>query len=159
MRAPHFTRTLEKFNKIASYYGLERAYPFADRDLIAFMMADPGEVVLWNGIYKGLFREAMHGILPDKIHMRYWKADFTQLDSDATAALVSKGHEGNLGSDSLAVKHGYIDVAALPSAIADSRARLTGRANLPLSQQLTELFCFELWLEAFFAPDVSAEKC
>jgi asparagine synthetase B (glutamine-hydrolysing) len=68
---------LEETNKMSASYGLEPAYPFMDRDLISFIMAIPGEVVNWQGVPKGLFREAMRGVLPEAIRLRRWKADFT----------------------------------------------------------------------------------
>ena len=148
--AAHVAREMELSNKVAAHCGLDLAYPFADRDLIAFVMAIPGEIVTCGGIYKGLFREATRGILPESIRRRTWKADFTLLGSDAAAELSRSGLEANLGPGSLAVNGGYVDAAALPVALARLKARLGGE-NMTPAMQLTQLLAFEFWLRAFFA--------
>jgi asparagine synthase (glutamine-hydrolysing) len=50
-------------------------YPFRDRDLIALLMALPGEVVYQAG-YRGIHVEAMRGLLPESIRTRHTKAAF-----------------------------------------------------------------------------------
>ena len=74
---------MELNNKVASIYGLESAYPFLDRDLVAFLMAIPGEVQTRNGVPKALLRAALHGVLPDAITLRRSKGDFTHLVNEA----------------------------------------------------------------------------
>jgi asparagine synthase (glutamine-hydrolysing) len=150
MCAPNIPVRLEILNKIATYYGLERAHPFADRDLIAFVMAIPGEIVLWKGVYKGLFREAMRGILPEVIRSRSWKADFTQLECDAAAALTSTSPDEYLGPHALAVSRGYIDSDSVSPALAPSLTMSNGPSFLQ-HKQLNELVSLEIWLQAFFA--------
>ena len=145
---------MEMSNKFSAYLELEMAYPFADRDLVSFMMAIPGEIVLWKGVYKGLFREAIRGVLPEAIRSRYWKADFTQLTSDAAAGLHSTGLSEYLGPHALAVSRGYVDIDALPTALAKNTAELKEYNFLP-SKQLNELLSLELWLRAYFAPGYS----
>ncbi|MBL0141399.1 MAG: hypothetical protein IPP91_04890 [Betaproteobacteria bacterium] len=148
-RSPDISMTFEKFNKVAAWYGMERAYPFADRDLVAFLMAIPGDVVQRDGVYKGLFREAMRGILPEAIRLRYSKADFTQEESDAASALSATGLDELFGPGSQAVSRGYVDAASLPAALIQVRAQLSDQDFLP-SKQLNELVSFERWLRSFF---------
>src|SRR5439155_17111426 len=47
---------LEGNNKIAAMHGLDMAFPFLDRDLIAFLMAIPGEMQTRDGVPKALVR-------------------------------------------------------------------------------------------------------
>lgn len=150
IRGGHVAVRLERLNKIAAYYGLERAYPFADRDLVAFIMAIPGEIVLWNGVYKGLFREAMRGVLPEAIRSRNWKADFTQLECDSAAALIAASRGGNLGPQAMAVKRGYIDPGSVSSALARTLTMSNGPSFL-MFKQINELVSLEIWLHAYFA--------
>ncbi|MGZ4825075.1 MAG: asparagine synthetase B family protein, partial [Terriglobales bacterium] len=63
--APHRLDCVEQFNKIAASFGMDKSYPFMDRDLVAFIMSVPADVMNWRGVYKGLFREAMRGTLPE----------------------------------------------------------------------------------------------
>jgi asparagine synthase (glutamine-hydrolysing) len=153
--AAHITRMMELSNKLAASYGQEMAYPFADRDLIAFVMAIPGEIVTWKGVYKGLYREAMRGILPERIRLRYCKADFTHAECDAAAALSTTGFENKLGPDAMAVRLGWVDRAKLRISLSRARAGLTGQTIWP-ALQLNELLALEIWLQCFFgdkAPD------
>lgn len=152
--AVHVSTGMEIPNKLAARFGLELAYPFADRDLIAFVMAIPAEILNRDGEFKGLFREAMRGILPESIRRRTWKADFTLLQSEAALELSRANPAASLGPESLAVQFGFIDAAALPDSLARLRAGLNGRHYLP-AQQANELLAFELWLQSFFAAEPS----
>ncbi len=139
---------LEEMNKVAAVFGQERNFPFLDRDLVEFIMSIPGEVVNWQGIYKGLFREAMRETLPESIRQRYWKADFTLLDSSAAARNFST-YERYLHPDCCAVRFGYADPATLANSLSRHRARLTGETTFPAAQ-VSALVGLELWLRAFF---------
>ena len=147
--ARHILIGLEMTNHAASRSGLEMAYPFADRDLIAFIMAIPGDILAWKGAFKGLFRESMRGILPEAIRLRFSKADFTQLEFEAAAELEAAGLDRNLGPGSIAVTRGYLDAAELPASIARLKAGLSGSSMWP-AVHLNELLALELWLQAFF---------
>ena len=154
--APHVTRAFEQANKLAAAYSLEKAYPFVDRDLVAFSMAIPGEVMNWHGVYKGLYREAMRGILPESIRKRPWKADFTPLDNEA-AATVCRRFQDRWGPDFLAIKHGYVNFSNLQDALSKHMGRLTGEKMLPAAQ-MNSLIAFEMWLQAFFLQVLPADK-
>jgi asparagine synthase (glutamine-hydrolysing) len=152
----HFTTThrlnmVEESNKLAAAHGLERAYPFMDRDLVEFVMAIPGEVVNWRGIYKGLFREAMIGILPESIRRRDWKADFTAVASDAAADGYARFREW-FGPESRAAACGYIDRAIFLPEFARWQRRLTGSSIQP-PNQVSAVVGLEIWLRAFFGSE------
>jgi asparagine synthase (glutamine-hydrolysing) len=148
--ASHIATDIDLANKVGARYGVDVAYPFADRDLIAYLMAIPGEVLAWQGTYKGLFREAMRGILPESIRLRRWKADLTQLENEAIGTLSATALE-QLGTDSMACTHGYLDAAALRPSLARQRERLSENSIWP-GKHLYELLALEQWLRAFFAP-------
>lgn len=58
--------------------GLCRRDPFFDRALISFVRRLPQEWILFGNIRRGLFREAMRGLLPESLRMRPDKASFEQ---------------------------------------------------------------------------------
>ena len=147
--ARHMSIGLEMTNHAASRSGLEMVYPFADRDLVAFIMAIPGDILTWKGTFKGLFRESMRGILPEAIRLRYSKADFTQLEFEATAELGATGLDRNLGAGSIAVTRGYLDAAQVSASISGLKSELSG-SGIWAAMQLNELLALELWLQAFF---------
>src|SRR6185436_3472170 len=97
-RSRYHALCMEWNNKSAAAHGLEMAFPFLDRDLIAFLMAIPGEMQSWKGVHKGILRHSLRGVLPDAIARRNTKADFTSAVNDGLAKdydrLVQSVREG-----------------------------------------------------------------
>src|ERR1051326_1242439 len=50
VRSQYAVSGMELISKIAAIHGLEMAFPFLDRDLIAFLMAIPGEMQTRDGV-------------------------------------------------------------------------------------------------------------
>jgi asparagine synthase (glutamine-hydrolysing) len=149
--AGHYMNIVRCEQAFARAHGLDLSYPFRDRDLVAFLMAIPGEIVNWQGVPKGLLRHALSGVLPDAIRDRRWKADFTALENDAMrrdgARVVQM-----LTHDSLAVRFGFLDARALDR-VTPTFARLTDDAAPP-GWRLTELAGIEQWLRQHFGAPV-----
>ena len=59
--------------KLAAGYGIVWTSPFLDRDLIAYLMAVPGEIQNRGGVPRALLRDAMRGIVADDILRRRWR--------------------------------------------------------------------------------------
>ena len=125
---------------------LEKAYPFMDTDLIEFLLAVPGHVVNWKGVPKGLFREAMKGVLPESIRLRNWKGDFTALNNDAVASDYAK-FQRYLGPACCAVTNGYLDPMGVQSAFPN---RKFDRNNSLPAVQVTAAVALQLWLRVFW---------
>lgn len=148
VRSSYHVRCMEWDNKVAAMHGCDMAFPFLDRDLLTFLMSIPGEIQTWNGVPKGLLREAMRGILPDAIADRRWKADFSHL--------VNQGMEhdyprlvDSLASESAAVKWGYLDGDATQALLQES-GRPLQRHTCEAAWALSDLVGLELWLQVFF---------
>jgi asparagine synthase (glutamine-hydrolysing) len=142
-------------NKVAASHGLEMAFPFLDRDLIAFLMAVPGEMVGWGGVPKGLLREALRDVLPAAIAQRASKADFTSLANEAMArdhAEVVRCLEAG----GAAVAFGYVRREALDE-IARRRPS-ADESTCTLSWALKDLLTLELWLQLFFGAALRQSK-
>jgi len=60
-------------------FGIKFRHPFFDRRLVEFMLSLPPNFKLNRGRSKFLLREAMKGILPDKIRLRSSKAKFNDV--------------------------------------------------------------------------------
>ena len=138
--------TAENDNKSGAVHTVEKSYPFMDSDLAEFLLAIPGRVVNWKGVPKGLFRESMKGILPEPIRLRKWKADFTALNNDAVEASYAK-FKGYLRTESSAVRRGYMDLAAVQSALP---IRQGTRNNALPARQVLAAVALELWLRVFW---------
>lgn len=151
-RSRYHVLGMEWHNKLAAMHGLEASFPFLDRDLIAFLMALPGDIVTWRGTPKGLLRLALRGMVPDAILDRRTKADFSADVNTETARdygkLVAQVRSGR------AVALGYLDQRAIradaaPAADADT---------CTLSWALTDALSLELWLQAFFGDRTEASE-
>ena len=139
---------MELNNKLASIHGLEMAFPFLDRDLVAFLMAIPGEVAARDGVPKALLRAALRGVLPEAIALRRSKGDYSHLVNEAVARDFPRVVHC-LDSDGEAVKRGYVSEDVLKKSL----ERLGGRIQGPtcgVAWSLSELLGFELWLRLFF---------
>ena len=72
MTAPYITAGLERFNRVASLFGVEPRPPFADRDLIEFQAWVPIALRTRNGHAKWILRQAMRQLLPAEVA---WRTD------------------------------------------------------------------------------------
>ena len=153
-RSTYHVHCMEWNNKIAALHGLETAFPFLDRDLIAFLMAVPGEIQNRDGVPRALLRDAMAGILPEPVRERTWKADFTDAANSGTGqdlGLVS----ARLARGSLAARMGYLDERRLAAELPGLAAELEGPECLA-TWDLTDLFALEVWLGVFFGGERGA---
>ena len=152
----HHTRAhlniIEEQNKAAALFGLELAYPFLDRDLIAFIMAIPGEVVNWQGVPKGLYRAAMKGLLPEAIRLRDSKADFTYFVNEGSAQEYAQLQE-YVAPGCLSSHYGYVDVEAAAAELVRKRPGLLQGYDGDPTRRLARLVGLELWLRLFFAEE------
>jgi asparagine synthase (glutamine-hydrolysing) len=146
-RSKYHVQCMEWNNKAHAIHGLTPAFPFLDRDLLALLMAIPGEIQTRDGVPRGLFRDAMQGVLPDTVRARTWKADFTDVvnhgvarDRGAVAAA--------LGPDCQGVRLGYLDGGRLEAEVGRLSDDLV-RADSVNSWELADLFGLEVWLRAF----------
>jgi asparagine synthase (glutamine-hydrolysing) len=143
--AGHYKGSVRSEHSAGLMHGVDVEYPFRDRDLVAFLMAIPGDVVNWQGVPKGLMRHALTGVLPDAIRDRRWKADFTALEVEG----LQQGR-GDLARllprDCLAARTGLVDADVLQSALPTIDCK---EGALP-GWHLTDLAGLEIWLRNFF---------
>jgi asparagine synthetase B (glutamine-hydrolysing) len=155
LNAGHYLFYLQRQSAAALMHGLELACPFRDRDLVAFLMAIPGEVVNWRGVPKGLLREALSRTLPPSIRDRRWKADFTGFANQAVVrdypniALL-------LTRDALAVQAGFVDGDRIEPSIAAFRTAVVEAETAEAGWQVGDLVALELWLRHFFGGGTGA---
>ncbi|MBI4382316.1 MAG: hypothetical protein HY574_14155 [candidate division NC10 bacterium] len=139
---------MEWTNKKASMHGLEMAFPFLDRDLLSFLMGIPGEMQTRNGVPRAILREAMRRVLPPPIVERRWRADLTDLLSEA----IQRDYPELvhcLQPDGKAIRFGYVKGEVMREEL----ARLDERIRDPGSEftsSLVYLLGLELWLQVFF---------
>jgi len=148
--AGHDLTQVELESRAGLMHGVEVWYPFRDLELVAFMMAIPGEVVNAGGVPKGLLRHALTRILPDPIRNRRWKADFTPFSIDA----VLREHANIarlLTRDCLSVRSGIVDGNLIEQSVRTATKTIAEAGDTTIGWQLTNLVGLELWLRHFFA--------
>jgi len=147
-RSKYQVQCMEWNAKVGALHGLDMSYPFLDRDLIAFLMAIPGEVHARDGVPRVLLRDAMRGILPDSIRARTWKADFSPFVNtgmrDDAAEILQTLHRECLG-----VRFGYLDANRLAPEIARLAEGLTA-TDCADSWDLGDAYGLERWLQVFW---------
>ena len=148
-RSKYHVHCLEWDNKVAAMHGLEAAFPFLDRDLVAFLIAVPGQVQNRGGVPRALLREAMRGVLPEPIRARTWKGDFTAMAN--TSVDRDLDHMAScLLPRSLGVELGYLRAGGVADKITRLDCRLPRPDSLD-SWDVTDLFGLESWLRVFLS--------
>lgn len=150
VRARYAVHVMEKNNKVAATLPVEFAMPFLDRDLLAFLIAVPGEVLSWNGVPKGLLREALRDVLPDAIRERRWKADLTIWINEGLAREFPKVLE-YIATGDMASRFGYVTPASAGAELVAVQNRIRGR-RFTAARRVRDLLGLELWLQTFFEP-------
>jgi len=149
VRSKYNVLCMEWNNKIGALHGLDFVFPFVDRDLIAFLMAVPGEIQNRDGVPRAMMRQAMRGILPEAVRARRWKAEFGSFVNRGVAQDAQTMADA-LGPRSAAVQFGYIDPARLQAELEWLLPRLEGR-DCTASWDLSDLYGLERWLQVFLA--------
>jgi asparagine synthase (glutamine-hydrolysing) len=148
VRSKYHVQCLEWNNKIGARQGLDRAFPFLDQDLLAFLIAIPGSVQNRDGVPRALLREAMQGVLPERVRTRTWKANFSLAVNQGVGRdlpLIKRA----LSHQSLSVRLGYVDGGRLAAELPRLTAGLS-RSDCVDSWALADLFGLEVWLQVFF---------
>ena len=110
-------------------------------------MAVPGDIQARDGVPRGLFRDAMRGVLPDTVRERAWKADFTDVVNDGVAR-DRRAIADALGPDCHGVRRGYLDAGRLGPEVARLSTGSAGADSVD-SWELADLFALEIWLQVF----------
>lgn len=71
------TKFCEILENNGMYHGFKVAHPFLDRRILELSLIIPSKINFNKGYLRGVMREAMKGILPEKVRLRTDKTDFT----------------------------------------------------------------------------------
>jgi len=77
--SPHLARASELRLQEERLSGVQRVDPYLDASLVAFVCALPAGSLLGRGERRGLFREALIGLLPEPVRIRRDKASFAPI--------------------------------------------------------------------------------
>ncbi len=138
---------MEWLDKLTSLYGFNAACPFMDRDLVAFMMAIPGEIQNLGGVPRAVLRSAMDQVLPPKIAGRRYKGDYAAMENEAVRLDFHKIMQ-YIHSDNLTVKQGYLNQQAFQKELPTLRDKIRGN-TCAVACSIEELLGMEIWLKIF----------
>ncbi|MEO5936740.1 MAG: asparagine synthase-related protein, partial [Terriglobales bacterium] len=122
--------------------------------LVQLMFSLPGEVVYQSGS-RGIHRDAMKGILPEKVRLRRSKANFDDPArrgaADDLRTLWTTLPSGG------AARMGYLaSEARLTEALTSLRELLPASTGAGASWLTSDLIALESWLSTFFAGETAA---
>lgn len=139
---------MEHVAKTCSFQGLEVAHPFLDRDVVAFLLGCPGEIMAWQGVPRRLLRSAMAGILPPAIAWRRCKADFTNLINrgmEQDYPLVEEFFQTGM----VAHRLGLVEENKLLAELRQLKGLLSNDESALVSWSIAEVLTLETWLRVF----------
>ena len=113
MSAPYITAGLERFNRVASLFGVEPRPPFADRDLIEFQAWVPVNLRFRDGHAKWILREAMSPLLPANIA---WRTDKSHIGWAFNHAVLTRHLETDWPDALLLPSVAWLDAERLKAA-------------------------------------------
>ena len=132
-------------------FSMESRVPYLDQELVEYILALPPRAMIRDGWSRIILREAMRGILPERIRQRRWKVGFTTPEirwlQNRRAAF------GSLMASPLFQSRKYWDGPAMLEAF---RGACEGR--LDNSMLFWRAINTELWLRIFFKPDGSVQR-
>lgn len=123
---PYYGLKLEVDERDAAARGMEMRYPFLDSRLVEFVLSIPSDSRMWSGVWKGLLRAAMRGVVPETIRLRKGKGDWTEPADRALTALCRRKEPAPLANRSARMQR-YVD---LGGARAFMRRYLAGDRDL-----------------------------
>ncbi len=144
---------IESYELLVSFFGIEMRQPFRDRRLVEFALALPVNQLWRDGWSRVAFRNAMQGILPEKVLRRRGKGMFLQL-YDAVLADTQAAEVKDLMEHSVLVKLGLADNLVVQNLIKSYQSAPEINSTLVVSDLVAlELACRGMLGEPPFAPD------
>ncbi len=70
---PHRAERTELWAQVGALHGIAFAFPLLDRRVAEFALSLPSEMFVREGFRRAIFREAMSGVLPERVRLRHTK--------------------------------------------------------------------------------------
>jgi asparagine synthase (glutamine-hydrolysing) len=125
-------------------FSIESRVPFLDFRLVEKTLALPSDQILKNGSTKFIFREAMKGILPERIRNRQSKIGFDTPENDWFRTPVWQTFIKEILNSSSFISRGFIDQH---KAINQYNLHLSGKINIAV--EIWKWIHLELWFREF----------
>jgi len=130
-------------DKNSMAFSMESRVPFLDQELVEHVLSLPPEAIIRDGWSRAVLREAIKGLVPDKIRLRRWKVGFTTPEIRWLKA--RRAQFGSILSSPSFQSRGYWNG---PKVLEAFRGACAGR--LDNSMFFWRAINTELWLRMFF---------
>ncbi|MFM7813775.1 MAG: asparagine synthase (glutamine-hydrolyzing), partial [Flavobacteriales bacterium] len=144
----HFEYKLEHLlkweDRNSMYFSIEARVPFLDYRLVERIMATPSHWKIRNGMTKHILREAMKGILPEKIRMRRDKMGFDTPQDEWFRSNQWQAEVMNILSSESFRNRGILDA---DQAVEIYKRHL--RREIQASKEIWKMIHLELWFRKF----------
>jgi asparagine synthase (glutamine-hydrolysing) len=137
------TLIYEQARRRAAAVGLQARHPLADVEVIELMLRVPPELSFDPRLNRPLLREAVRGLLPEKVRTRPTKSGFDILFHEALAGPELPAARSLLGAGARIGE--YVDVALLRSTLLESPPS-AGRDREAWATRIWRLVSAECWL-------------
>jgi len=136
-------------------FSIETRLPFLDYRFVEYIFSLPSSSKIKNGETKAIFREAMKGILPDKILQRQDKLGFETPENEwIKLPEVSRFIKGIINSKSFK-ERGYFDVEYIKKMFKDTNKKGAVWSN---SKLIWKALFLELWFRIFIDKQNEKQK-
>jgi len=132
-------------------FSMESRVPYLDQQLVEHILSLPDEAIIRGGWSRAVLREAMRGVLPEKIRTRRWKVGFTT--PEIRWLMNRRAVFASLMASPLFQSRKYWDG---PKVLAAFRGACTGR--LDNSMFFWRAINTEIWLRVFFDADGNVRR-
>ncbi|MDR2046895.1 MAG: asparagine synthase (glutamine-hydrolyzing) [Clostridiales bacterium] len=138
---------LDRKDRMSMYWGLEVRVPFCDYRIAEYMYSVPWEMKDFGGREKGLLREALRGILPERILARK-KSPYPKTHNPAYLSVVSKRLREIIENPSAPIHH-VIKKEALERLLKNENSAPWYGQLMTAPQTIAYFLQFNYWLEKF----------
>ena len=132
-------------------FSMESRVPYLDQELVEYILALPPEAIIRNGWSRAILREAMRGVIPERIRLRRWKVGFTT--PEIRWLMNRRAVFGSLLASPLFQSRKYWDGEKVLRAF---RGACAGK--LDNSMFFWRAINIEIWLRVFFGADGQARR-
>jgi asparagine synthase (glutamine-hydrolysing) len=127
-RSPELARDMDHSGQCEQAGQLSERWPYLDAKLVEFVASVPDEARFHGHDDRGLFREAMRGLLPESVRTRPDKARFEPMLNEVASALHASGAVSRFARMEALGDLGLVNPPAFRSALSKAYAERDGLA-------------------------------
>lgn len=139
---PYISSAMERYDRVASAFGIEPRHPFFDIRLLAFTVNLPWDQKAENGMTKLILRRSMSGLLPDEVRLRFESNHLGPKFTEARLRLMMPQVDEIISTHIKQIAE-YVNIAALTS----SYERYKKNGSIEEAHIVWRAFTLFLWLK------------